>query len=357
MTIIGNLLLLIACFIYAGLLHIVYFERVPRGGDAVMGYAWSVILLNLVLLISMILVSLLVAARGGLAWIDGSGWKRFGWVSLVVLGGVLTATFSALFRYEPGPVPQILRFVFGITPLLIPPLLIASAGILLNQGIRDTTHPYLYKGPLLLVALFAALGILTGLFTWVVESGRRQHVLSQDRTQFEDSNTRRMLDDIDSCDVSKNMVFILVFADANQPPEVREKAVRKIKTHPNWQGEMVRLLRTEWAPEVFNFLASNEVDDPALLAQPVLDGMFQQAGIIQKRIQSSSHPSHFYPGLFSWEVERVIRTADRFDATGTNYLPALRAIRTALDEPSEFKKPVFNCVKELERSIKKREKS
>ena len=52
----------------------------------------------------------------------------------------------------------------------------------------------------------------------------------------------------------KNMVFILVFTDANQDTDVRAKAVAKIKTNPQWEEELIKRLNSGWASEAFNFL-------------------------------------------------------------------------------------------------------
>lgn len=356
MALLGNLLLMIACLLYAGLFYLVYLERIPKGGDGVMGYAWSVILICLILLVVLMIVSVMVAGRGGLQWVSESRWKRFGWISLAVAGGIVTTALGALFKYETGT-PPLLRFLMNLGPVFIPPILIVVSAILLNASLRNALPVQVYKVPLIVVSVLSALGLLITLSIWMIESGMRQQATWNAYAKTGDQNTQRMLDEIDSCDVSKEMVFILVLTDRNQDARVREKALQKIKTHPDWQGELIRLLGTDWAPEVFTFLASNEVEDPARFAEPVNAGMFRQAEIIRNRIRSASHPSHFYSGLFSWEVERVLKTIERYESEGVDYLPALQAIRAAMEEPSDFDKPVFISIRELDKAIRKRTKS
>lgn len=116
--------------------------------------------------------------------------------------------------------------------------------------------------------------------------------------------------------------------------------------------ELIRLLETGWSAEAFQFLASNPVDDPALFYEPVRKGVFQQSLLIRESIQRASHSSHFYPGLFLWEVERVIRSVDRFKGHGTDYLPAMKELRAALDEPSDFKEVTFDCLAPLDKWIR-----
>ena len=62
------------------------------------------------------------------------------------------------------------------------------------------------------------------------------------------------------------MAHILVFTDANHDKEVRERAVAKVKTNPQWQQELCRLLENNGAIEAFFFLASNEVEDKNLFS-------------------------------------------------------------------------------------------
>jgi hypothetical protein len=47
-----------------------------------------------------------------------------------------------------------------------------------------------------------------------------------------------------------------------------------------------------------------------------------------------------------------MRTIEKFEGRGKDYLPAVKEIRAALNEPSEFKKPEFNCIPYLDRWIK-----
>lgn len=161
-------------------------------------------------------------------------------------------------------------------------------------------------------------------------------------------NHQRMLREIDSCDVQKNILFILVFTGDNQEEDVWHNAVAKVKTNTGWQQELIRILDTDFAAESFQFLASNPVDEPALFLEPVRKGVLKQASLIRTDIRQSSHPSHFYQDQFTWQVDRVIRTIDRFTDKGTDFLPAMKELRASLDEPSEYKSIQFTCIGKLD---------
>lgn len=352
MTIFGNIFLVLATLVFFILLATV-FGKAPSGPDAGMGYTWGLIILNLVFLACMVLVSMAIAWKGGFDWVSTSSSSRY----LLVFGGLVMAMFAAgltgLFRYESGPVPAVVRVLSGFVPTLMPLLLLVAGTILLNDDLRAAVPAAAYKLPLLVVFWVGALSTSGAILWWIAESNKnaaqRIDGILADQKRYHQQH----LDEIDSCDVSKNMVFILVFTDANHDTDVKEKAVAKIKTNPAWQQELIRLLECDWAPQAFNFMASNEVDDKNLFIEPLRKGILNQAKLIRESIRDSSHPSHFYPELFSWEAERVLRAVDRFEGTGADYRAEVRALRAALDEPTDIKKTKFNCIETLDQWIKK----
>ncbi len=352
MTILGNALLVIATLLFLGLASMLLGKAPSGSGDSLMGFAWGMIILNLAFSICIILVYTLVAIKGGLEWAGSSSSQRFWRVTLLLLAALITSALAGLFKYEHGPVPGLLRVYSSFAPLVIPLVLIGAAGILLNDNLRTSVSPSLYKYPLYLAAIIGVTGSASALFGSIAQSMRNQKARVEAAANFEDENHLRILGEIDSCNVMTSMVNILVFTGDNQPEEIMQKAVAKVKTNPEWQQELIRLMGTDWAPEVFQFLASNPVDDPALFAQPLKEAIQIQARLIRESIQSSSHPSHFYAGRFGWEIERVIRTVDKFQGNGTDYLPDMKDLRAALDEPTDFEKVDFSCTPILDKWIK-----
>lgn len=171
-------------------------------------------------------------------------------------------------------------------------------------------------------------------------------------SEFIDRTHQNHLNTIDSTDVMKNMVFLLVFTDANHDTDVRDRALAKIKSRVDWQEELARRLETDWAPEVFTFLASNEVDDKALFAEPVQKGAFIQARLIRESIRNCRGTYDLYSSRFAWEAERVLRTLEKFEGMGLDYRPAVQEMRAALDEPTSFEKPKLECKSILDKWLK-----
>lgn len=231
-------------------------------------------------------------------------------------------------------------------------MLLLISAILLNDNLKTIIPLPFYKWSLIFVSALGTFGVASGLLSLVAENTRNSNARIQEIKTQEDENHLRILGEIDSCNVMVSIVPILVFTGDNQPPHIWHKAVAKIKENPNWQQELIKLLDTDRVGEAFQFLASNPVEDPTLFTEPVRKGVLKQAELLRLSIRQCSHTSHFYPEMFTWEIERVIRTIDRFKRKGTDYLPAMKELRASLDEPSEYKKIRFICIEALDRWIK-----
>jgi hypothetical protein len=299
-TIFSNLFLTLAAFVLGLLFFSLYIKHVPKGGDAVMGYGWSVILLHLVLLVLVALATLCLTLKGAFEWVSPSPAKRNVLVFLGMFACVLTDALCGLFRNEPDPMSLLFRGMTYFAHVLIPLVLIPGGFILANDGLRDALPRNVYQYPLTGVFYLGVLGVGLFLLDLASQSNQNNQRKIEEMEERDQSNRDRMLAEIDSCDVSENMVFILVFTDANQSPDVRQKALEKIKTRPDWQEELVRRLESGWVSEAFTFLASNEVDDKKMFLEPLKEGVLNQAKGIRESIRRSSHPSHFYPDRFSW---------------------------------------------------------
>jgi hypothetical protein len=353
MAIIGNIFLSIATLIYAIIVSTIFGKAPPRGGDAATGYPMSIILFNLVFLGCMIIAAIAIAWKGGFDWISPNKSSRYLLVAAGLVSAVITAGLSALFKYEPGSVPALLRFFSGFAPAIIPLVLIATGFVLLNPGIREAVPLAAYKWPLVGVFALGILGVAAGLFTWISvanENAKRKiEGIISDQARYHQG----YLNEIDTCDITKNMAHILVFTDANHDADVRAAAVAKVKTNPKWQAELIYLLENKGASEALNFLASNEVEDKSLFVEPVNTGVLSIADWIRRSLREATSYNTFYADSFSWEVERSLRTIAKFEGMGKDYRPAVRALRAAFDEPSATDKVAFDGIPLLDNWIKK----
>ena len=341
MVLIGNIFLGLGTLIYIMICTELVGKPIP-GGDAGVGWAWSILFTHFGLLVCFGIVAGIIGWQGKFEWVASTSNARFWLISLGILAAVLGSMFS-LFREGN----KVIIIMGNILPVIIPVLMLAGLAILLNGGTG-------FKIPLLASAGLGMLPCMLVMFLYLKNTIENNSQLFEENKSFEDRNLQNSLQSIDSCDVMKEMVLILVYTDVHHKSIVREKALTRIKMHPDWQQELIRLLQLDWAPQVFTFLASNEVDDPARFEQPLRKGMLIQAHLVRKYIQNARGDWDFYPDLFLSDIRRVLKTAERFEKFGFDYKNEIQHIRDALDEPSHYKKPTFIVTKELERWLKKR---
>jgi hypothetical protein len=351
MAIFGNILLALATLVFALILSAVY-GKAPRGADG--GYPMGIVLVYLAFLVCMAIAYILIIAKGGFDWVTPNKITRNLLVGLGLLMAVLTAALSALFKYEPGPVPVVFRVLSGFAPAMIPLLMIAAGFVLLNSGIREATPLALYKWPLVLVFALGVLGTGTGLFIWIAAESERAASVIESNAADEARHNAAFMAEIDSCDVTKDVVRILAFTDANHDAALRAHALAKIKSNPEWQQALVYWLENKGALECFTFLASNDVDDKAMFLKPIDTGILSVVDWVRRSIRDEEHANDLYPDRFSYEVERVLRTVDKFEGLGHDYRPAVRALRAALDEPGNLAKVKFVCAGKLDAWLKQR---
>jgi len=338
--------LVVAALVYLSVLNLTYF-RTPPGGDAVVGYAWSIIFGIIGFSVCLVAVVGIIGWQGGYGWVGASTGQR---VVLVLLGLVLILIGNGFFMANefPGDFPAWARRLARMMPAVLPPLLLIGAAILLNVKYANL-HPVAYKAPVYISLVISALGVVFIMFN----SAQNTAAVMKSEVEFQDKIHQNHLNQIDTTDVMKDMVFILVFTDSNHDADVRERALAKIKSRPDWQEELVRRLQNDWAPQAFTFLASNEVDDKSLFPEPVREGVLIQARLIRESIRRCRGAFDMYPDLFSWEVDRALRTVDRFQGMGVDYRPAVQELRNALDEKADFEKPKLHAQRLLDKWLSK----
>ncbi len=349
MNTLGNLLLGITVLIFLVFVVSIYGKPAPKGGDAVVGYAWGILLFNLVLLILFALLSIIIGIKGGFSWLPGSGTAVF----FSVAGGLLLAMIGAtLGAFREGS--TFLNYAGAAISVLTPLGLIIGLAVLLNA---PNVTPVLYKIPLGVAAGLGLLACGAGLLANLKLNAENQQRQATAQSDFEKRNHDNMIETIDAIDVQKVFSNLLLYTDGYKDDEVRQRALAKIKSRADWEDELLRGLQENWAPEVFTFLASNEVEHKERFAEPIRAGIFIQAQQIEDQIKKAYSDHHLYSDQFCWETERVLRTIDKFKNSGVDYMPALQALRQSFDSKAEVKKPNFVCAHELDKWIKRNKNS
>jgi hypothetical protein len=348
MNAIGNLLLGIAVLLFLGLLNLIYGNH-RRTGDAGVGYAWVMLLVLLGFVVCIAIVTALIGSKGGFSWVGNTaGTKRV----LLVLAGFIIAMWGVVFfsmGEGVGGLPKVVGYVVKfLSPIAILSVLL-GAFLLLNEQYRSNLPTIAWRLPIY-IALCIGL-VPVGFHLWRKISRTVGVYVNIPASRKADVD--RQLAEIEAVDLMKDGVFLYGSTDANRDKAVREAALAKIKSRPDWQEEMVRRLQNDWAPEAFTFLASNEVDDKAMFAEPLRQGVLIQARLIRENIRICRDKYDLYEGKFRWELERVLRTVDKFEGLGVDYRPAVQELRNALDEPVHFEKPKLQAIRPLDKWLAK----
>ncbi len=340
-SLLANVSLSIASLVFLLLAKDIYRKPMP-GGDSGVGYAWTAIVLSLAFILLIGVSMLAIGWRGGFQWVARSSGSRVGMVLLGFLAIAITVGVGGMGEGS-GRVARVLAFA-------VPMAVLTTGFLLANDKLEGGVPAPTARWLALLV--FGASGIFAGGFAVVSMMPKLQGIFAtstHDRNKL-DSFEEGILANIDSCNISKDMVFLLVHTDANRKPMIRERALAKIKTRPDWQEELVRQLDSGWTEDVFTFLASNEVENKSLFPEAVRLGVLRQAEIVRKTIRESRE---MYAGQYTWEVDRVLRTVEKYAGMGVDHLPAVPELRAAFDQSSPVTKPEFQAAQLLDKWIKK----
>ena len=98
MTILGNILLVIAGLILMALVSLLFGKVPPRGGDAVIGFTWAIIIYHLLFFAVMTFLFIIIASKGGFDWISSQRATRYLLIGFGLTAAVLTSTLSGYFQ-------------------------------------------------------------------------------------------------------------------------------------------------------------------------------------------------------------------------------------------------------------------
>jgi hypothetical protein len=172
---------------------------------------------------------------------------------------------------------------------------------------------------------------------WMWVSVQQQRATIRHAIDYGNQRDASMLQQVQAADVEKDFVSLLPHTSPYETREIRELALDKLRSHPDLNGALARLLRNAWAEEAFTFLAANDPPDAAALAEPVREGVLSVARQMQERVREAHT---LRPDDYEHIVKRVITTVDRYAAHGVDYVPAMRELRLAFDarqrQPVDF---------------------
>ncbi len=328
MIIIGNVFLTLASLIYGVMFYAMYLDD-AKGNDASMGYGYLTIAANLAFFVCMAISTICIAKNDGFDWLPQN--YRYLMVTVGLVSILITNFLFAISKYE-NPLSHWIKGFMSIIPGLLPLLILLSGFILLNEALRVGLPVLVYKLPLAVISALSVLICLSGLVFLVIESVRSEN--KKIETSISDQNRyhTEYLADITHCDPMTGIVSILCFTSRYHDADIHDSAVAKIKENPEWQEALVKILESPYYyKEVYTFLDYNEVPNKTLFLIPLHASILRLAEDIRKEIKTTNNRQHWL--LDSYQIVRMLGAVDQFKNMGLDFLPAVRAVRAALDEP------------------------
>jgi hypothetical protein len=349
----GNILFAISVFFLFGFLNVT--SSPMPGGDRGVGYALMMIICGGGFFVS----------TGLLAWKLGAN-HCFDWLGersrvLLLLGWfafAISTMGSALFKTEwhAGEFPQYLQWLSQAQAAIWLPLLVLLPAFgLLNFGKAAPEVPYFIQIPIKIgfsISVLMLLGLVFGYFQATSKQAAYQLTEQKNRT---DNQHNEHINYISEQKPDDPILNILALTGRFHDADVRELAVAKVKSHADWEAELIRLLNdTEWQSEVYQFIDGNQVDHPELFVEPIKKSIRRCAKKIRDDIKDSNNLQDWHFEHLS--IERLFRAIDeQFSLPGADYRPTVMELRTALDtpKPERFKKVRFALTSVVDDWLKK----
>ena len=356
-TMLGNILLILTALFYVGLLSIT--SSPMPGGDRGVGYAFVMFICGAGFIVLTGLLAWNLSANNHFDWVKAPGGHR-NWLIFIGWLAFTSATFfSAMFKTEwhDGVFPQFLRWLSQAQAAIwLPLLMLVPIFMLLNFQREAGIASSFIQTPMMVGFILSVLMGLGLLFGWFRASARQNADRIEYQQQRDESIHQQHLADIAAFQPSDPLVNILSLTGRYHDPEVRNAAIEKVKSRPDWEAELIRLLNeTEWQSQVYQFIDGNEVPHPELFVEPINRSIRRCAEEIRRRITGANDLQDWHFEHFS--IERVLRAIDEqfSKVPGADFRPAVRELRAALDtpKPERFNKVQFTTTQIVDDWLKK----
>lgn len=352
----GNFLFILITLLLFGLISITA-SPIPSG-DRGMGAGIFLFLCAAGFLLLTGLLAWNLGSRNCFDWVKMADISRNGLVFIGWIAFSASTVASAAFKIEwhDGEFPQYLRWLSQAQAAIwLPLLVLVPAFILLNFEREAGYVSDFVKIPMMtgfMLSVLMGLGLLFGLF----RANMQQQAAKIEYTKKQnDEQHDKHLAWIAEQKPTDPIVNILSLTGRFHDRDVRDSAVAKVKSHPDWEAELIRLLsETEFDSQVYSFIDGNQVEHPEQFVEPINRSIHRIAGEIKSRIKDSNNLQDWHFEHFS--LERLFRAIDeQFSLPGADYRPAVRELREALDtpRPERFKDVKFTVTPLVDNWLKK----
>ncbi|GAB4014406.1 hypothetical protein [Spirosoma koreense] len=344
MQLLAYILFAVTALFYIGLV-LFSSAKTVEGIDASMGYGLGLVLLSLGFALSSLALTVLIRSKSGFDWVAQGSGPRTALVFIFWLCMALTAFFGAIFKLEwhpEGAYPQFLRWLsLSYSQLWIPLLWLVVCFLSIHPAWQLIVSGRAFAIPFWIglgVSAFFAGGLVVG---YVRDSVQQAEAATATQIDDEKRYHQQHLDEIAAHKPSDSILGLLPFTTQYQAEDVRQAALTKIKSHPDWEDLLLDLLANKYAyREVYSFLGSNPVAHPDAFIQPLNQSLAQLAADIKTDIETSKNLQDW--SFDAYAIDPLLHAIDtQFSGQFFRFYPNVMGLKQALSTtPPEHVKSV-----------------
>jgi len=329
MTILGNILLGFAFFLYLVPLQVLLRKPIVITGNDSVGVVLF-LFVTVPFWLTLFLSWCILFSRDRFDWLGGGRGWQFSVLFLTWLALTVVTSLAAMLRGDPQ-VPWALRPLMPWGIYLLPLAAIIATLLMFNPSLGAAVPALATR---LTLGLCGALALASsfGMIVQSIVSAQRKATAAIVRdAESQEINIRGIVAEVEVLDPIKDLGPLLRHAASSGFEAPRQLAQKKISAYPHLQEELALRLTNQWSVEALGYLELNDPPDAAALAVPVRTALESLTPWINRELERSTS---FWPETYYSETKMALAVADKFAPYGIDYVPAVRALRAAFDHPN-----------------------
>lgn len=340
MQLLAYIVFVITTLFFIGLALLTVSEP-SQGGDSSMGYGWGAIILSLGFALSSLILLLIVRSKGGFDWVAHQAGMRTALLVTFWLTMSITTFFGAILKLESfkeNASPPFLQALAVSQPQLWVPFLWLMVSLLsMNPGGLSTVSLGWFKTPFWLGFSISTL-FTTGLILVYIHESIQQ-TTAQVATRINDEKHwhQQRLEQVAAHKPDDSIFGLLGFTNQYQDDDVRQAALAKLKSHPDWETQLLNLLAQQSSYKyVYSFLGSNPVAHPDAFVQPLNQSIEFLSEDIKTDINGRETSLQHWT-FDSYNIEHLLRSIDtQFGGQIVTFYPNVLRVQQALNTPQPY---------------------
>lgn len=327
------------------------YNFVPMGGDRAVGQAWMLFFIGFLLSISVIVLFILMARKSCFLWLHAHTGIRTVMVVLFCVAVILTVFFSGVFSiewYGDSGYPLFLRYLsMAGAYIWVPVIVLIPFYLLIRSPLDPSGGLKLWVYSDMVLCSVYSLALLGG---WMRDSYMTGQAKMQQEQATYDEYHQKNLEEIKTYSPDAGIYGLLSHSYILRPKDIHDAALQKIMERPQWENEVLDVLRDRDAYiESYYFLSGNPVTHPELFHEPLklsIGYLAEDAGLYLREANNIQDwiLDHFNIGPMLMAIDF------HFKSEADQFVPAVKRLRDTIlqNTPAEHKKIRFNAVRELD---------